>query len=791
MPGVMATRRRTVSVRNVNRRSSARRSGPGILTSLGGLLPKPDLKLEVESHVSRDIWAVVYLTLGVLSYLSLFGLLGPFGSWWDAEFRWIAGLGVYLIPALLGGAGLLMLLDQQLRINFTKFVGLALLTAAALGIVHSSAPEAAMWSQASEYGGMIGFVMSIFFRWPLGTLGAQIVLFALLIVGLLITFGVSIRDCIALVRALISGEEVAESASGELKINPPAELKVSEKDSAKVAKEMKAATGSKSESKPAAQETGKSAKDLFRINKPASIKLAQEFKPQKSRISDADWIAPSLDLLDAAAEAVAMDEAELRDKAEKIRQKLSSFGIEVTMHDVNVGPAVMQYTLKPAEGVKLSKIENLKSDLALALSAKSLRIEAPIPGKNLVGIEIPNDNRITVRMKEILQSKAFSEGKSNLRLVLGRDVAGHPIVGDLAAMPHLLVAGQTGSGKSVCINAFLLSLIYQNSPNDLRFILVDPKRVELVQYNGIPHLLTPVINDPDKTVSALKWALSEMTRRYTEFAKQRVRNLAEYNAANPDNRLSYIVIVIDELADLMMVSGKEVEACIVRLAQMARATGIHLIVATQRPSVDVITGLIKANIPTRIAFRTAQGVDSKTILDSVGAEDLLGRGDMLYVAPGASDPMRVQGAFVETAEVNRVTNAIKLELGEEEPEYDTDILDRSKTDAVEIPGLKPQPVTEDDSDEAIMLQALRVVLETKRASTSLLQRRMSLGYARAARIVDLMEQRGFVGPADGAKPRDIYITADRLAEIGGMAAAESNARLVDNMLNDMENDRTA
>lgn len=781
---------------SARRRPSASHATPssrrkvGILTRLTGG-GTPHLKLEVERHVAREIWAVVYITLAVLTYLSLGGGAGKFGEWWEASFRSLFGIGINIVPALLFTVGVVMLSSKTIAFNFTRVFGLILLVASMLGIVHLSAPEETMLDAAYEYGGFVGFVASVLFRLFLGTFATHIVLFATFLISLMLTFGVSLRESVTHIVALVTGHmpELPKDAPHAATAAADADDDDEEEEKAKPKNFREAVEKLKSKVEHPTK---------LKINRPAEIALTKEFKPQKSRVSDEEWVPPSLDLLDPSMEAASMDEEELHKKAEMIRQKLASFGMDVVMHGVNIGPAVMQYTLKPSEGVKLSKIVNLKNDLALALSAKSIRIQAPIPGTNLVGIEIPNDKRITVRLKGLLMSDTFSKMKGTTRLVLGQDVAGRPLIADLAEMPHLLVAGQTGSGKSVCINAFLLSLIYQNSPNDLRLILVDPKRVELVSYNGIPHLLTPVINDPDKTVSALKWAVAEMTRRYVEFAKVKVRNIAEYNATGPEEKMPYIVIVIDELADLMMVSGKEVEACICRLAQLARATGIHLIVATQRPSVDVITGLIKANIPTRIAFRVAQGVDSKTILDSVGAEDLLGKGDSLFIPPGQSEPVRVQGAFISTEEVHKVTNAIKLELGEEAPEYNDEILDQTKTADVEIPGFKPDAAAgaTDDSDDATVLKAARVVLETKRASTSLLQRRLSLGYARAARIIDLMEERGFVGPADGAKPRPIYITAEKLAELeGGIAtgtsAAVANDRKVADMLDAMEDERTA
>lgn len=683
--------------------------------------------------------------------------MGWLGEAWKQGFQGLFGIGVNFVPGILIIVGILMLTTAKIEFNFTRAFGIILLIASFLGIVHLSAPADEMLAHAAQYGGLTGFVASVFFRTALADLGAKIILIALMLIALLLTFGVSIRDLVQFFLGKKTAKEIREEGA-ELKVRDfSRDEDGKSEDKGHLSTKLEA--GRKQEEKRGAE---------FKINQPGSIKLVNEFRPQKSRVADKDWSPPSLDLLEEAPKSAKVDEKTLRQKAEVIRQKLSQFGIEVTMHDVNVGPTVMQYTLKPHEGVKLSKIVGLKHDLALALAAKSLRIEAPIPGKSLVGIEIPTEDRTLVRLKELLLSDTFANIKSNLRMVLGRDVAGRPMVTDLAAMPHLLVAGATGSGKSVGINTFLLSLIFQNSPNDLRLILVDPKRVELVPYNGIPHLLTPVINDPEKTISALKWAVSEMTRRYIELSKAKVRNIKEYNEKNPPEKMPYIVIVIDELADLMMVASKEVEGCVMRLAQMARAVGIHLILATQRPSVNIITGVIKANIPTRLSFAVTSGVDSKTILDGIGAEDLLGQGDMLFIPPGESKPVRIQGTYVSTDEVRKVTNAIKLEL-EEEPEYDDDIVDAQKTANVQLPGIKPERTSgapgSEGSDEYIVQQAARIVIETGRASASLLQRRLSLGYARAARIIDLMEERGYVGPAAGAKPRDIYITMEKLDEM--------------------------
>jgi S-DNA-T family DNA segregation ATPase FtsK/SpoIIIE len=782
-------RRRLNPARRVGSRQSmqaaARRRKPGLLRRLFSSASKTELRLEVEHRVARDIWAIFYITFAILTYLALGGGIGAFGEWWEATFRGLFGIGATVVPLIFLAVGAVMLTSATIQFNFTRVLGIMLLVMSLLGIIHLDVPESEMWRQAPEVGGAIGFAVAVMLRLAFDVLGAKIILFALFLIAALLIFGISLREVIAYLRgAPAQTEQAADKLEKSIKkalVDDPKEREAALKEITKEAKEV-----------PAKPEKPQE----FRINRPAQVKLATDFKPQKSKISDEEWVPPALDLLEEAKEGFSMDEEELKAKAEVIRQKLLNFGIEVTMQDVNIGPSVMQYTLKPAEGVKLSKIKNLKHDLALALSAKSLRIEAPIPGRNVVGIEIPNSKRVAVRMRELLMSDNFAKIKSNLRLTLGRDVSGHPLIADLAKMPHMLVAGQTGSGKSVGINSFLLSLIYQNSPNDLRLILVDPKRVELVPYNGIPHLLTPVINDPEKTVSALKWAVAEMTRRYIELSKIHVRNIEEYNAKDPDEKMPFIVIVIDELADLMMVAGKEVEACICRLAQMARAVGIHLIIATQRPSVDVITGLIKANIPTRLSFRVAQGVDSKTILDCMGAEDLLGQGDMLFIPPGQSEPVRVQGAFVTTEEVRKVTNAIKLDLGDEQPEYNDEITDAQKAAEVVLPGIKREATSgapgSEGSDEATLIQAARVVVETGRASASLLQRRLSLGYARAARIVDLMEERGFVGAPDGAKPRPIYITAEKLAQLESgttMTDEEAAARETQRKLDEMERGR--
>jgi len=431
---------------------------------------------------------------------------------------------------------------------------------------------------------------------------------------------------------------------------------------------------------------------------------------------------------------------------EVIRRTLETFGINVEMAEVAVGPTVTQFAFKPADGIKLSRIVGLNNDLALALAAHPIRIEAPIPGKSLVGVEVPNKSVATVGLREMFESKEFRERKGSLSFILGKDVSGKAWTADLAKMPHLLVAGATGSGKSVGLNVLIMSYLYTLGPDDVKFIMVDPKRVELQVYNGIPHLITPVITKVPETVNALKWALREMDRRLDLLGAMSAKDIASYNA-RVQERLPYIVIIIDEMADLMASSGSEVEGPIVRLAQMSRAVGIHLVLATQRPSVDVITGLIKANVPGRIAFAVASATDSRTILDQQGAEKLLGRGDMLISSNDIPVPKRLQGAFVSEAEIGRVVAFVKSKY--DPPDYDPGVVERPAGGHTVM-----GPGSDEDSDPLIP-DAKEEIIRAGKASASLLQRRLKVGYARAARLLDLLEQEGFIGPGDGAKPREI------------------------------------
>ena len=442
------------------------------------------------------------------------------------------------------------------------------------------------------------------------------------------------------------------------------------------------------------------------------------------------------------------DKKELINNANKLEETLSSFGVEAKVIQVSKGPSVTRFEFQPSPGVKVSKIVNLSDDIALRLAASGVRIEAPIPGKAAVGIEVPNKELTAVYLREVIESPEFINSNKNLSYCLGKDIGGNCVVSDLTKMPHMLIAGATGSGKSVCINTLIVSLLYKYSPDDVKLLMIDPKVVELSVYNGIPHLLIPVVTDPKKAAGALNWAVHEMTRRYKLFADNGVRNIEGYNElvdkGKVEDKLPFVVIIIDELADLMMVCPNDVEDYIGRLAQMARAAGMHLVIATQRPSVDVITGVIKANIPSRISFAVSSQIDSRTILDSAGAEKLLGKGDMLFYPVGEPKPIRIQGAFISESEVEKVVNFIKDQQGE--PQYENHIIEQIDTSAIE----------ENSECDDLLDEAIRIVVEAGQASTSLIQRRLRIGYNRAARIIEQMEEKGIISGRDGSKPRQVF-----------------------------------
>ena len=483
-------------------------------------------------------------------------------------------------------------------------------------------------------------------------------------------------------------------------------------------------------------------------------------------VEDENYEFPPLNLLsEGESKGFKGGKRALADTASKLQKTLYSFGVSAKVENVSVGPAITRYELKPAEGVRVSKIANLADDIALNLAAKTIRIEAPIPGKQAVGIEVPNEESEIVHIRDILETDQFKNHKSKLAFALGKDVSGDAIVTDIAKMPHVLIAGATGSGKSVCINTLIASIIYKAKPSEAKLVMIDPKIVELSVYNGIPHLLIPVVTDPKKAAGALAWAVQEMENRYTMFASKGVRDLKGYNEVieKEDNfgKLPHIVIIVDELADLMMVAKGDVEDAICRLAQKARAAGMHLVIATQRPSVDVVTGLIKANVPSRIAFAVSSQVDSRTILDQVGAEKLLGKGDMLFFPTGAPKPVRIQGAFISDKEVEKLVNFVKAN-GETTYRDDiTEYIEKANTTDKEI----DEGALDDDETDPLLNDAIETAIETGQASTSFIQRRFKVGYARAGRIIDQMEERGIISGYQGSKPREVLMTKERWEEL--------------------------
>ena len=503
------------------------------------------------------------------------------------------------------------------------------------------------------------------------------------------------------------------------------------------------------------------------------FKKQEEIKEDKSKeiltlehaltVEDENYEFPPVEFLTPGKATTKMGKKAVADTASKLQKTLYSFGVSAKVENVSVGPTITRYELKPAEGVRVSKIANLADDIALSLAAETIRIEAPIPGKQAVGIEIPNKEKEVVHLRDIIDSNEFKSAKSKLAFALGKNAAGEAIVTDIAKMPHVLIAGSTGSGKSVCINTLITSIIYKSKPSEVKLVMVDPKVVELSVYNGIPHLLIPVVTDPKKAAGALAWAVQEMVNRYHLFAEKNVRDIAGYNEAlekeGAEGKLPQIVIIIDELADLMMVAKNDVEDAICRLAQMARAAGMHLVIATQRPSVDVITGIIKANIASRISFAVTSQVDSRTILDSAGAEKLLGKGDMLFFPTGVLKPIRIQGAFVSDGEVEKIVSFLKENGG---PTYSEDVLEKIERANTTDKELDEQ---NDDETDPFLMEAIDTVVDLGQASASFIQRRFKVGYARAGRIIDQMEARGIISGYEGSKPRQVLVSKEQWQEL--------------------------
>lgn len=639
-----------------------------------------------------------------------------------------------------------------------------------------------------KVGGVIGAIGAIPLTKLLGKVGASILVLGVELILIILIFNI---NPIEEIRVRLAEREERRLAEEKERIKEerkkPTVMKVEENEDKKETRREKRLR-EKEEQRRAALELD----DQITINlnddgksskKKASegyieenlFKKEQEQKQEKVKevlqlehaltVEDEHYEFPPVQLLsEGEKKSVKGGKKAVTDTAAKLQKTLYSFGVSAKVENVSVGPAITRYELKPAEGVRVSKIANLADDIALNLAAETIRIEAPIPGKQAVGIEIPNKENEIVHLRDIIDCSKFIEHKSKLAFALGKDVAGEEVVTDIAKMPHVLIAGATGSGKSVCINTLIASIIYKAKPSEVKLVMVDPKVVELSVYNGIPHLLIPVVTDPKKAAGALAWAVQEMENRYSLFASKNVRDIKGYNEEldkeGSTEKLPQIVIIIDELADLMMVSSKEVEDSICRLAQKARAAGMHLVIATQRPSVDVITGIIKANIPSRISFAVSSQVDSRTILDMAGAEKLLGKGDMLFYPAGAAKPTRVQGAFISDKEVEKVVDFVKANG---EATYNDDILEQ-----IEKANSTDKEIEEqenDDDTDPLLMEAIEVVVETGQASTSFIQRRFKVGYARAGRIIDQMEERGIISGFQGSKPREVLMSKERWQEL--------------------------
>ncbi|OIQ58865.1 DNA translocase SpoIIIE [Moorella thermoacetica] len=736
-----------------------------------------------------------------LGYAGSAASIGAIGQLLVQFLRAMTGEGKYLFPLLLAAWGVRLIIGGRVKDSRPRLAGGILLFVTLLSALHqplmdgNSYKEVLASGLAGQGGGFIGAVGGLMLKSIFGRLGTWIVLAALAVISFLLATGISLTrilrrigqglgTVIPAVRAWLLAflftevdeeEPVAKKERGKRRknrtgsqpeeqeevpvvINPPPEPPpvitpaISKEEPVPVPVKVYP----ESTPPPVAEEDKKN-----RRRPKVNLQADNTAVPEEEGVSEPSgaYVLPPLNLLSRPVRVKNPRlEKDITDRIKILEDTLDSFGVKVKVTQVSCGPAVTRYEVHPAPGVKVSRIVSLADDIALSLAASQVRIEAPIPGKSAVGIEVPNKEIAVVHLREVLEDPSFTEASSRLTVALGKDIAGNPVIADLAKMPHLLIAGATGSGKSVCLNALICSLLFKATPQELKLLMIDPKMVELTQYNGIPHLLAPVVSQPKKAATALHWMVNEMEKRYQLFAETGVKDITRYNRLqqkenNGQETLPLVVVLIDELADLMMVAPADVEDAICRLAQMARAAGIHLVVATQRPSVDVITGLIKANISSRIAFAVSSQVDSRTILDMAGAERLLGRGDMLFLPIGASKPIRVQGVYVSDREVEDLVTYVKQQG---RPEYNPNFL-------------KGEEAGEENNEAADELfpAAVRVVLETGQASISMLQRRLRVGYTRAARLMDMMEARGFVGGHEGTKPRAILTNWEEYQELFG------------------------
>ena len=722
---------------------------------------KPEPEIREPSPVVGYILAVTFVLLAIFIVLGGFNTGGSLPTGLFDAVAWLIGWGAWLVPISLLYWGYYKFTSEDHRVPkgrvFSMYAFLVMISAWFF-TAFSKAPAPGTALPQGGDGGKIGGAVGEMMLSALDKVPASLLFFAFGLLAFFFAFGIS-PSVLLRIKDMFKRPEPDESELASLK--PTSETSFKMNEGVPV---IHHGRGEQPE-----------APRMVSLKNTAQKLTSTEDHEALTAASDPNWEFPSLNLLDQKQDRA--DAGDVEGKAQLIKETFRNFSLDVEMEGANIGPRVTQYTLKPPKGVKLTKLTALENNLALDLAATNIRMEAPIPGKQAVGIEVPNIKPAVVRLSSVLLSQEWKDASGPLTFAIGKDIVGKPIIADLARMPHLLVAGQTGSGKSVMVNDILTSLLYRNSPSDLKLILVDPKQVELTPYNNIPHLLTPVIHEPERTISALKWAVAEMERRLRTMAEVGKRNIEEYNNLKKDEGMPYIVIVIDELSDLMMMAARDVEALIVRLAQKARAAGIHLILATQRPSVDVITGLIKANVPARIAFTTASQVDSRTIIDQMGAEKLLGRGDMLLLTSEMPKPKRIQAAFVSDDEAAKVNDFIRMQRA---PDYNDEVVSQPVQLGKGSNVMSMDGGTGADGDDTMFQDAVRVVIENRKASTSLLQRRLRIGYGRAARLMEEMEEQGIIGQADGSRPREVLVSSlDQVFGGGGDGIVDSEVPTAD------------
>ncbi len=687
------------------------------------------------SSQERDIYAIALGALALFTAVSIFGYGGAIGDVTSKALKSLFGLGMYMAPVVLTVWAILFLVERWRNLIVSKGVGLAITFLSFISIIHLADPDPFEPGRIGAFGGYTGAVISYALTKVTGLAGAYIILAALLLIGIVITAGISLSDYTE--ELLSGGRRRLVSLKKKQTTKPPGHPAPAEKATSNAA--------------PAT--AADRIAETIRIEETQVIEHAAPEPP--AALKDKNYIFPPLDLLRTSPpRSDKVWRKSVNDRIKVLEDALRDFGVDAAVARVVKGPTVTRFELQLGSGVKVNRISSLSNDLALALAASDVRILAPIPGKALVGIEVPSDDKEMVTLGDVLTAPEAKDKIGPLMAGIGKDIGGGPFIINLGHMPHMLIAGATGSGKTTCVNSIITSLLFFSHPDQVKMILIDPKMVELTYYKDIPHLLAPVITNPRHASQILSWAVKEMERRFKTMAEAGARNIDFYNKEKADDQavMPYLVIVIDELADLMMVAPAEVEESICRLSQMGRAVGINLVVATQRPSVDVITGLIKANIPSRVSFEVASQMDSRVILDMPGAEKLIGRGDMLFLQAGSVKPKRIQGAYLSEQEITAVTDFVR---GQRAPDYSAEILEEEQVN----------PWTTSDYKDPLLDQAIEVVVRTGAASISMLQRRLRVGYSRAARLVDTMEERGIVGGADGSKARAVLLSEEEFERV--------------------------